>query len=79
MSSYKYGNYDVRPVGQQVRNEDGCEGKWMALATIIRWNGDEVLRVPVSWYPPDFETEQEAKIYAAMAAKEMIDAGICKI
>lgn len=79
MSSYKYGNYDVRPVGLQLKYKEGCEGKWIALATIIRWNEDEVLRVPVSWCLPEFETEQEAKIYAAKAAKEMIDAGLCKI
>lgn len=79
MSSYRYRNYDVRPAGQQLRNEDGSEGKWMALASIIRWDENEVLAVPVSWHPPEFETEQDAKKYAAVAAREMIDAGRCKI
>lgn len=79
MSSYKFDNYIVYPVGQQFWHEDGSGGKWMAKSTITRENGNEVLAVPVSWYPPEFETEQDAIMYAAAAAKKMIDAGLCNI
>jgi len=60
-------------------NEDGSLGKWMALASVIRWKGDEVLALPVSWYPPTFDTEEAAIAYAADAAKAMIDEDRCKI
>ena len=79
MRGFKHREYDVFPAGQQLKNEDGSPGKWMALSSVIRWHGDEMLLVPVSWYPPEFDTEQEAVRYAAAAAKEMIDAGRCKI
>ena len=79
MKGFKHGGYDVFPTGQQLLNEDGSLGKWMALASVVRWRGDQVLAVPVSWYPPAFETEQTAAAYAATAAKEMIDEGRCKI
>lgn len=79
MNSFKYSGYEVFPAGQQLRNEDGSLGKWMALACVMHWQGEEVLAVPVSWYPPEFETEQAAATYAAHAAREMIDAGRCKI
>lgn len=79
MNGFKHNNYDVFPAGQQLRNDEGSQGKWMALACVVRWQGEEVLAVPVSWYPPEFETEQEAAAYAAHAAIEMIDAGRCKI
>ncbi len=79
MSGFKHGSYDVFPAGQQLKNEDGSPGKWMALASVIRWRGDQVLAMPVFWYPPGFDTEQTAAAYAATAAKEMIDAGRCKI
>jgi len=79
MKGFKHGGYDVFPAGQRLRNEDGSLGKWMALASVIRWHGDEVLAVPVSWYPPAFDSEQTAAAYAVTAAKEMIDAGRCKI
>jgi hypothetical protein len=78
MSGYNYGSYTVYPVGQQFRHKDSLAEKWMAKATIIREDANEVLAVPVSWYQPEFETEQDAKIYAAVAAKEMIDAGLVK-
>ncbi len=51
----------------------------MALASVIRWKGDEVLALPVSWYPPTFDTEEAAIAYAAAAAKAMIDEDRCKI
>ena len=79
MKGFKHSAYDVFPAGQQLKNEDGSPGKWMALACVIRWRGDQVLAVPVSWYPPEFDTEQAAVTYAAATAKEMIDAGRCKI
>lgn len=79
MKGFKRGDYNIFPAGQLLKNEDGSPGKWMALACVIRWRGDEVLAVPVSWYPPEFDTEQAAVTYAAAAAKEMIDAGRCKI
>lgn len=79
MKGVKHGGYDVFPASQQVKNADGSEGKWMALASIVRWQSDQVLALPVSWYPPEFDTEQAAVEYAASAAKEMLDAGRCKI
>jgi hypothetical protein len=79
MSGFKYGNYEVFPYGQQLRNEDDTTAKWMALASIVRWSHDKIQAVPVSWYPPEFDTEKLAREYAAHAAKEMIDAGRCKI
>ena len=79
MNGFKHGGYDVFLAGQELRNNEGVPGKWMALACVIRWRGDEFLAVPVSWYPPDFDTEQAAITYAAVAAREMIDAGRCKI
>jgi len=80
VTGFKHKGYDVFPAGQQLRNEDGSPGRWVALASVIRWRGDEVLAVPVCWYPPpDFETEQAAATYASHAAREMIDAGRCKI
>jgi hypothetical protein len=79
INGFKYRDYDVFPVGQQLENEDGSPGKWMALASIVRWRGDQVLTMPVSWYPPEFDTEEAAVKYAAAAARDMIDAGRCKI
>ena len=79
MGGFKHGNYDVYPAGQQLRNEDGSIGKWMALASVVRWSGDKVLSVPVSWFPPLFDTEEAAARHAAIGAKEMIDKGRCKI
>ena len=79
MKEFKYSDYDIFPAGQQLKNQDGSLGKWMALASIVRWKGNEVQVVPVSWHPSEFDTEQAACIYAANAAKEMIDAGRCKI
>ena len=79
MNGFEHGPYVVFPVGQQLRNEDGTPGKWMALASVTRWSGAQVLAVPVSWYPPPFDTEAEAADYAARAAREMINAGRCKI
>lgn len=51
----------------------------MALASIIRWRANEVLAVPVSWYPPDLASEEEARVHASAAAIAMIDAGRVKI
>lgn len=79
MNGFKHGQYEVFPAGQQLRNEDGSLGKWMALACVVRWRGDKVLTVPASWYPPTFDTEQAAAAHAASAAKSMIDVGRCKI
>lgn len=79
MKGFQHGGYDVFPAGQQLRNEDGSQGKWMALASVVRWRNKEVVAVPVSWYPPAFDTEESAVAYAAVAAKEMIDAGRCNI
>jgi hypothetical protein len=79
MKAFKHSDYDIFPAGQQLKNEDGSLGKWMALASIVRWKGSELQVVPVSWYPSKFDTEQAACTYAAGAAKEMIDAGRCKI
>jgi len=79
MEGFKHGPYSVFPAGQQLLNEDGSPGEWMALASVIRWRGDEVLAVPVSWYPPTFPTEEAAAAYAVNAARQMIDAGRCKI
>lgn len=79
MNGFRHGDYDIFPVGQQLRNEDGSPGKWMALASIVRWRGDEVLALPVSRYPPMFESERVAAEYATVAAMEMVDAGRCKI
>lgn len=79
MKGFKHRDYDVFPAGQQLRNEDGSPGRWMALACVIRWRGSDVLAVPVSWYPPEFDTEQDAIAYAVAAARDMIDTGRCKI
>lgn len=79
MNGFKHGMYHVFPTGQQLQNDDGSLGKWMALVSIIRWHGDEVLSLPVTWYPPAFDTEQAAAEYATIAAMEMIDAGRCNI
>jgi hypothetical protein len=81
MKGFKHGSHDVFPAGQQLKNEDGSLGRWMPLACIFRWQGNEQpLSVPVSWYPPElFDTEEEAVTYAAAAAREMIDAGRCKV
>ena len=79
MKGFKYGDYEIFPAGQQLKNNDGSPAKWMALACIVHWKGNEVQAIPVSWYPPDFDTEQAAGTHAAAAAKEMIDAGRCKI
>jgi hypothetical protein len=51
----------------------------MALASLIRWQGEEMLVMPVSWYPPEFDTEQAAVAHAAASAKDMIDAGRCRL
>lgn len=74
---FKHGNYEIFPTGQQILNEDGSTGDWMALASIIYWKGNDVLSMPVSWYPPLFATQQDATTHAANAAKEMIDMGRC--
>lgn len=79
MRGIKYRDYEIFPAGQQLRNQDGSPGKWMALASIVRWHSKEMLAVPVSWYPPEFDTDQAASTYAEAAAKTMIDAGRCKI
>ncbi len=80
MNGFKHGDYDVFPAGQQLCSQDGSPGTWMALASVIRWRGNEPpLVLPVSWYPPAFDTELAAAAYATSAAKEMIDAGRCKI
>lgn len=79
MKGFKHKDYEIFPAAQRLLNEDGTPGEWMALASVIRWQGKDVLAVPVSWYPPTFPTEQAATAYAATAAKNMIDAGKCKI
>lgn len=79
MEGFKHKDYDIFPAAQQLRNDDGSPGKWMPLASIVRWRAQEVLAVPVTWYPPGFDNEQEATTYAASAAMAMIDAGRCKI
>jgi len=80
MNGFKYGDYDVFPAGQQLINQDGLPGEWMALASVILWRGDQSpLVLPVSWYPPAFDTEQAATAYATTAAKGLIDGGRCKI
>jgi hypothetical protein len=79
MEGFKYGDYDVFPAGQQLKNTDGSAGKWMALASLIRRQGSQVLALPVSWYPPEFDTEHAATEYAISAAKDMLDTGRCKI
>jgi hypothetical protein len=38
-----------------------------------------MLAAPVSWYPPEFDTEQEAVAHAAAGARDMINAGRCRI
>ena len=75
MKYISHDGYDIFPAGQQLRNQDGSPGQWMALASIVRWQNDKIMAVPVSWYPPEFETELAAETYAASAAKQMIDAG----
>jgi hypothetical protein len=79
MTGFKYGPYDIFPAGQQLTNQDGSVGKWMALACVVRWQSDNVVAIPVSWYPPAFDTEHAAATHAAHSAKEMIDAGRCTI
>jgi hypothetical protein len=58
MGGFKHGPYDIFPAGQRLRNEGDSPAKWMPLASIIRWHGDEVLALPVSWYRPALDTEQ---------------------
>lgn len=79
MSGFKYGAYDVFPAAQQIIGPSGEPGRWIALASIVRWNVDAVRSVPVSWYPPDFDSEQAAVAYAESAVRDMIDHGRCKI
>jgi hypothetical protein len=74
VKSFEHLNYHVFPAGQQLQS-----GKWMALASLIRWQGEEMLVMPVSWYPPEFDTEQAAVAHAAASAKDMIDAGRCRL
>jgi hypothetical protein len=74
VEGFVHGNYHVFPAGQQLLNE-----KWIALASVVRWQGEEMQAVPVSWYPPEFDTEQEAVAHAAAGARDMINAGRCRI
>ena len=78
--SLDHKGYQVYPAAQQLKNEDGSPGKWYGNAAILKWKGDEgPLVLPMSWIQPLFATEQEAKLYAFSAAKDMIDSGRCKI
>lgn len=83
MEGIRCGNYDVYPSGRPLIDKDGSPPKWMACAEIIRWSGNEAPPVlMLTWDPPkypEFETEQEATEYAALASKELIDSGQCKI
>lgn len=79
MSNFQHKDYVIFPAGQQLKNEDGSPGLWTALASIVRWQNGEVLAVPVSWYPPAFESKEEAETYASEAAIGMIDSGRCNI
>jgi len=79
MNSLMHGDYEIFPAGQQLRNDDGSPGEWIALASIIRWRGEEVLALPVSWYPPTFSTQQKAAEHARDAAISMINANRCVI
>lgn len=80
VKGFRHKEYEVYPAGQQPLNDDGSPGKWMALASIARFQGVEVpVVIPVSWYPPGFDTEEEAAKYAATSAIDMIDKGRCKI
>lgn len=79
MEGIRYRNYDIYPSAQPLRKEDGSPAKWMARAEIIRWSGNTAQPVLVQqWLPPEFpefDTEQEARKYAAIAAKGLIDSG----
>lgn len=83
MEGIRYGSYDIYPSGRLLRNEDGSPAKWMACAQIIRWSGSEAPPVLIlGWDPPkfpEFDVEEEARKYAAVAAKQLIDSGQCKI
>jgi len=75
----KYGKYIIFPYGKELIDEDTLHSRWMARAEIVHLNDDEQLLESLYWSAPQykfFDTEQEAKTYAEIAAKKHIDAGM---
>jgi hypothetical protein len=77
VKGFKHNGYYVYPAAQQLRKDDGSPGDWYGIASIVRYRGNEPpLFESLHWGPPPtFMTEQEAKDYAVVRVRAMIDEG----
>lgn len=79
MMQFKYRNYDIYVGARQSINKDGLSVKWRPYAELVRADDNVDQLLPLDFSSKEFDSEQEAKKYAAVSVKALIDSGNCKI